>query len=330
MTTHDPDFLADYEALSKTAGLVDFSDRTLIEIAGDDRAQFLHNLCTNEIRKLPPGAGCETFLTNVQGKIVAHVLVFSGPDSLVLETVPEQADKILAHLDRYLIREKVELRNRSLHWSQWLLAGPNSESLLAGLTGGSCPHDLWASQKVQIDGHEVWLRRVDVAGPIGFLLDCRRTDADKLGEVLVQAGARRAGGQALEAKRIEAGFPFYGPDISDKNLPQELARDDRTISFTKGCYLGQETVARIDALGHVNQTLVGVRFAGPVAVSHDLELTAAGTVVGRVTSAALSPALHATLALAYVRRGSNQPGTRLESAEGPAEVVALPIAPASV
>jgi hypothetical protein len=327
MTIADKDFLTDYAALDSGAGLVDFGDRTLIEIAGDDRAKFLHNLCTNEIRKLAPGAGCEAFLTNVQGKIVAHVLVFSGPDSLVLETVPGQAEKILAHLDRYLIREKVELSNRSLDWSEWLLAGPTSESLLAGLTGDACPQTLWASRQTQIAGHEVWLRRVDLAGPVGFLLDCRRADAERLGETLVQAGARRVSPQAFEARRIEAGFPFYGPDISDKNLPQELARDSRAISFTKGCYLGQETVARIDALGHVNQTLVGVRFATGAVVSPGLELTAAGAAAGRVTSAAYSPLLQAPLALAYVRRGSNQPGTPLDSSVGPAEVVSLPIGP---
>ena len=146
--------------------------------------------------------------------------------------------------------------------------------------------------------------------------------------MLVQAGARRAGPQAFEARRIEAGFPSYGPDISDKNLPQELARDARAISFTKGCYLGQETVARIDALGHVNQTLVGVRFENGASVSPGLELTVAGAAAGRVTSAAYSPLLQAPLALAYVRRGSNQPGTRLDSPVGPAEVVSLPIEPA--
>jgi folate-binding protein YgfZ len=330
VTTADKDFLADYQALQDGAGLVDFGDRTLIEIAGDDRAKFLHNLCTNEIRKLAPGAGCEAFLTNVQGKIVAHVLVFSGPDSLVLETVPGQAEKILAHLDRYLIREKVELSNRSLDWSEWLLAGPKSEPLLTGLTGEPCPQPLWQSQKTQIAGHEVLVRRVDLAGPVGFLLDCRRPDAETLGQMIARAGARRTGPQAFESRRIEAGFPSYGTDISDKNLPQELARDARAISFTKGCYLGQETVARIDALGHVNQTLVGVRFENGATVSPDVELTVAGAAAGRVTSAAYSPLLQAPLALAYVRRGSNQPGTRLDSPVGPAQVFSLPIEPTCV
>src|SRR5437660_1325413 len=109
-------WIEQYRALTCGAGLVDFSDRTQVELSGDDRVSFLHNFCTNDIRKLPAGAGCEAFITTVQGKILAHVVVFSGPDSLVLETVPGQAEQIVQHLDRYLIREKVTLRDRSEEW----------------------------------------------------------------------------------------------------------------------------------------------------------------------------------------------------------------------
>ena len=109
----DQDLAADYQALDVGAGLVDFGDRTLLELTGADRARFLHNLCTNEIRKLPAGAGCEAFLTNVQGKLLGHVLVFASDDGLLLETVPGQAERILSHLDRYLIREQVVLHDRS-------------------------------------------------------------------------------------------------------------------------------------------------------------------------------------------------------------------------
>ncbi len=327
-TTPDQAWLDDYAVLQSAAGLADWRDRTQIEIAGEDRNRFLHNLCTAEIRKLPAGAGCEAFLTNVQGKILAHGLFFSEPDALVLETVPGQSEKILAHLDRYLIREKVTLCDRSLDWAEWLLVGPAADQIVRTLTGAAPPDALLASLPARIETHEVWIRRVDFAGPSGLLIDCRRAAWQRVGELLVQGGARSIAAPAIEARRIEAGFPWYGPDISEKNLPQELARDQRAISFTKGCYLGQETVARIDALGHVNQTLVGVRFDNPAEVTAGLELSAGGSVVGRVTSATWSPLLARPLALAYVRRGSNRPGERLASAAGPAEVVTLPIADA--
>jgi hypothetical protein len=133
--------------------------------------------------------------------------------------------------------------------------------------------------------------------------------------------------QALEIARIEAGFPWFGVDLSDKNLPQEAARDRQAISFVKGCYIGQETVARIDALGHVNKTLVGVKFSGARVPDPGMELKAGEQSAGHVTSACFSPRLQAPLALAWVRRGNNEPGAAVDSPLGRAEVVSLPAAP---
>jgi folate-binding protein YgfZ len=126
--------------------------------------------------------------------------------------------------------------------------------------------------------------------------------------------------------RIEYGMPLYGRDITLENLPQEVNRNAQAISFTKGCYLGQETVARIDALGHVNRLLVVVKFAGERIPSPGDELQIEGKPVGQVTSAAFSPRVSKPLALAYVRTASAAPGTRLASPVGDAEVVALPLA----
>jgi folate-binding protein YgfZ len=153
-------------------------------------------------------------------------------------------------------------------------------------------------------------------------------DPSKVSDIvrgLVAEGFVVAGPKAFEAARIEAGMPVYGIDFNEENLPQEVGRDDRAISFTKGCYLGQETVARIDALGHVNQRLVGVRFFGSDLPAGGMELTREGRIVGAVTSAAFSPKLDAPIALAMVRREANSPGTRLASAIGECEVVALPL-----
>jgi folate-binding protein YgfZ len=326
MASTDSQFLTEYAALASGAGLVDFGDRTLVELTGADRARFLHNLCTNDILKLPLQAGCEAFLTNVQGKILAHVLVFAEPESLVLETVAAQGPAIVKHLDRYLVRERVTLADRSSDWAEWFLAGPAAPQVLESLCGRVVPQQLWTSAQAEIAGQAVCLRRVDIVGPIGFLVVAARAAAAAVGDALRAAGAASVGHAVFEAARIEAGFPLYGRDITDRNLPQEVARDDRTISFRKGCYLGQETVARIDALGHVNQLLVGLRFAGPDVVPAGLELSAAAAKVGYVTSAAISPLQQGSVALGYVRRGHQAPGTRLESSHGTAEVVSLPAA----
>lgn len=313
--------LAEYQALVDGAGLVDLGRRTQIELTGADRAQFLHNLCTNEIRKLLPGTGCEAFLTTVQGKTLAHVFVFVCPDSLVLDTVSDQSETILAHLDHYLVCEQVAFEDRTTQWSEVLLAGAHSESLLRGLAGGLPPPGRLAHGVAEVAGQRIFVRRVDVTGPQGFLLSGRDDDVAAVRRAMVEAGAMQCGSEAFEAARIERCFPIFGHDISAQNLPQEIGRDALAISFTKGCYLGQETVARIDALGHVNKLLVGLRFFGQQVPQAQTELLAEGLHVGSVTSAVYAPRLGAPVALGFVRPGHNAPGARLQSAVGEAEVV---------
>ena len=324
------DRIAPHRPLVSGAGLVDLPQRTQVELLGTDRASFLHNLCTNEIRKLAPGKGCEAFLTTVQGKTLAHGLLFAGPESLVIDTVPGQSEVILAHLDHYLVCEQVTLVDRTAEWSEFLLAGAESEALLGRLTDVSALTARLDNAQVTLAGKSVWLRRADLVGRLGYLISASVGELPAVRAALVEAGAVPCGQEDFEEARIEWGFPLFGVDITEKNLPQEIGRDALAISFVKGCYLGQETVARIDALGHVNKTLVGVRFAGSDVPPPASELLAEGEVAGghaagQITSAAYSPHLAAPLALAFVRRGSNGLGTRLSSAVGDAEVVALPI-----
>jgi hypothetical protein len=318
-------WLDEYRALTAAAGLVDLGHRTQIELAGADRASFLHNLSTNEIRKLAVGSGVEAFLTSVQGKTLAHGFVFAGETSLVFETVGGQSAAILKHLDHYLVCEQVELFDRSQEWSELLLAGPAAASLLASVCEGSLPQFRLAHCAASIAGQSVSVRRVEWTGPEGFLISGKRDAMAAVRTAFVAAGAVSCGEAAFTAARIEWGLPLFGSDITEANLPQEVGRDPLAISFTKGCYLGQETVARIDALGHVNKTLVGVRFHGTAVPPVGSPLSAGGQVVGQVRSSSFSPGLNAGLALGYVRRGSNQPGAALTSAVGQAEVVALPV-----
>jgi tRNA-modifying protein YgfZ len=325
MPTLSAEFETQYKALTGGVGLVDFSDRTQIEVTGADRAGFLHNLCSNAVRDLQPGQGCEAFLLNVKGHVVGHVLIFVSPNSIVLETAPDQAEKLLAHLERYLIREDVQLHDRSQQWGELLLAGAHVDVLFAD-RGWPMPEERLAHTAAQLAEQSAWLRRVDLVGPGGYLVACSREALDDILRLLLTAGAVRCGSEACETARIEQGTPWYGRDITEENLPQEIDRSQQAISFTKGCYLGQETVARIDALGHVNRLLRGVKFSGEKIPSAGSELMGGGKPAGHVTSACWSPALEAPLALALVRRECHEPGTKLESAIGPAEVVALPSA----
>ncbi|MEX0677297.1 MAG: glycine cleavage T C-terminal barrel domain-containing protein [Pirellulales bacterium] len=321
--THHPDWIAQYDALVSSAGLVELAERTQIELTGADRATFLHNLCTNDVRQLEVGAGCEAFLTSVQGKTLAHVFIFACPDSLVIDTVGGWSDTILKHLDHYLVSEQVTLADRSREWTDLVLAGPGAEPLWARLGDARLPPRLLSHAAVAVAGKRAFLRRIDMTSPGGFLISAAREDGPAIAAALVAAGAVQCGDAAFEAARIERGFPFFGRDISDKNLPQEVGRDQSAISFVKGCYLGQETVARIDALGHVNKRLSGLWFKGAAVPEPGTELLSGERVVGQVTSASYSPRLQAPLALGYVRTGSHAPGTRLTSALGDAEVVPL-------
>jgi tRNA-modifying protein YgfZ len=310
-----PKPLADqYQALTQAWGLMDVSNRTRIELTGEDRASFLNGFCTNDIRRLEPGHGCEAFLTNVKGKTIGHVFVFCGPQSLIIETVPDQADAILAHLDRYLIREDVRMNDRTADWGELLVAGPQA--------GVSLSRWLEADLDQRIR-EQAWLSlyRIKSGGEDAYLALMPCADLSRRIDQLTSQGAELCSDAALDILRIEAGWPQFGKDITDANLPQEVNRDALAISFTKGCYLGQETVARLDALGHVNRLLVSVRWLGSTIPAAGEQLEADGQPVGMVTSAVWSPRWSAPLALAYVRTTYHHEGTPLQSAAGPAVVV---------
>lgn len=317
----NPETLEQYSALTCGTGLVDVSDRTQVRITGADRVKFLHGFCTNDIKRLPAGTGCEAFLTNVKGRVVGHVFVFCGEHDLILETSPGQADAIIRHLDRYVIRDDVQFDDLQARVAELFVAGPRAEAALAGLIGAAMPAEKLAHQTGDVSGIPIAVRRVPLAAVPAFLLSYPTERHAELQRRLVQAVIRPCGAEVFDIVRVEAGFPWYGRDIHEDCLPQEVNRDAQAISFTKGCYLGQETVARIDALGHVNRKLAGVRWYGSEMLQSGEELTVGGQSIGRVTSAVWSPRTRTVLALAYLRQGFGLPGARLETASGMAEVV---------
>lgn len=311
----------EYQALTTGAGLVDFRGRSRIELTGADSASFLQGFCTNEVKRLQPGQGCEAFITSVQGKILGHVIISREAERIVLETVAGGAERLIPHLDRYIIREQVVVTDRSQDWGELLLGGAASGSLLSDHFQVTPPQSVWASVSASIDGHSITVQRADplLAGP-GFLLRAATEDLAAVELALVAAGAVRCSEATFDTVRIEAGWPLYGRDITDENLPQEVDRDVQAISYTKGCYLGQETVARIDALGHVNRKLRSLKFAPDAVPTVGLPVIAGEKPVGEITSVTVSARFNAPLALGYVRRGHNEPGTRLTSAQGEAIV----------
>ena len=300
------ELLAQHAALTQSVGIADLTGRTLLEIRGADRANFLHAFCTNNVKALQTGQSCEAFVTSPQGKTLGHVLVLCEADRLLLDTSPGQAKPLIDHFDRYVISEDVQFVDRTAETGVLLVAGARAAELLPIAGQQRAARVPYVS-----NGWFFWVAAADVQAMIGKL---------------EQAGALLCGPEAVEAARIEAGFPLFALDITEDNLPQEVGRDAEAISFTKGCYLGQETVARIDALGHVNKKLVGLKFAGDGVPEIGTPLLAGDKQVGSVTSSAWSPRLSAPLALAYIRTPHARAGSQLASPLGPAEVVALPLA----
>jgi len=339
---HFGDALAEYNAARSAAVLVDQSPRGKIEVSGADSARFLHNLTTNDILHLSPGSGCEAFLTTTKAKVIAYLLIYHhtatggtgvspvNPPGFSLDVAPGAADKVIQYLDRYLISEQVEFANPTAAFAQIHIAGPQATAILEHVFAGErLPVQPLQHTPVRFAGKEQnWIRRHDAFGLPGFDLVCPAEQAASIWQRLIQAGARPAGREACEMLRIEAGLPREGADIDENTFAPEVGRIAETISYTKGCYLGQESIVMARDRGQVNRTLVGVRLPdGPV--PPDSRLFDGDKEIGRVTSSVQSPRLGMGLGLAYVRRGHQEPGTQLQvdaaGKRAPAEVVKLPL-----
>jgi folate-binding protein YgfZ len=334
MMTEAASFEQQYDALRSGCGLVELAGWSSVTISGRDRQTFLHNFCTNDVKRLVPGTSCEAFVTDVRGKTIGHVLITCRDDELVLVGTPGQAPGLVAHFDRYVIREDVVLRDTTSELAYIAVGGNATLDTLARLDsnmhdGGSFAHRsdnfdaTLAGVAVRVIAWH-WLGKCKNSR-LACLLEMASGNTRELTQAITAAGAVACDEAAFTAMRIEAGLPVFGVDFDDRNLPQEIGRDERAISLTKGCYLGQETVARIDALGHVNQQLVGVQFSDPRVPSAGTELSFSGKKVGQVRSATLSPQLGSPLALAMIRREWTAPGSRLESPVGACQVVSLPL-----
>lgn len=303
----------EYQSAHETAALFDLSNRDQVELKGNDRAKFLHNFCTNDIKNLQPDQGCEAFLTNVQSRILGHIFVFNNGDSLWIDTAPGTSDAIIKHLDRYIILEDAYFEMRTPEFGNLYLTGPKSTEIL--MQSGIEVESLAVNQQLQVKNSDSQLtvRRVDWLDQPGYLCCLQYVKIADFWSSLIEAGATPAGQDTFDALRIESLFPIYGVDLSEENLAQEANRTERAISFKKGCYLGQEPIARIDSLGHVNRELrsIGMVQAWIPPVRTKVMSGEPDKVqeVGTITSSARSFGKYPAVAMALIRRDSNQPGT---------------------
>jgi tRNA-modifying protein YgfZ len=313
-----------YRSANERAGWFDRSARIRLQIVGPDRAKFLHNLTTNDVKRLAEGSGQESFVTSPQGKTLAYLTLLATGDSILLRTEAGSLEALRPHLDKYGVFDDVTIEDVSSATFEVHVAGPESGSILEGQGMALPPEGALRHREAELAGISVRVVRESPTGRPGFTLIGPREAADSVKERLVTSGVIAIDGATFDALRVEAGTPLSGQDVTLSNLPQEVGRDSRAINFVKGCYLGQETVARLDALGHVNRIFKGLRFEGPTLPPLGSTLTFEGKAVGSITSAAFSPGWEAPVALAYVRVAQADAGTRLVLAiEGVGELLAL-------
>jgi folate-binding protein YgfZ len=331
-----PDHFGDPEGEYRTAltdaVLFDASSDGHIEVTGPEAARFLHNLTTNDIVGLAPGAGCEVFLATHKARAIAYGRVYRLPEAnqptFWLEVGPARGPVIFRHLDRHLISEQLELADRSAEAGSLYVAGPGAAAVLAAAgcnAEGLTP--LFGVLTFHPDGVALQLRRKDVLGIPGYTLVAPRPMLAEWWRRLTTAGARPAGRRVYEILRVEAGAPVFGTDIDEERFVVEVGRGAAAISTNKGCYLGQEPIVMARDRGQVNRLLLGVKIADGSPPPHGAKLFQDAAEVGAITTSVVSPR-RGVIGLAYIRRGHQTPGTLLqvETADGKrsAEVSSLP------
>lgn len=304
----------EYRTLRVGAGLIDYSSQAQVELRGADRAAFLHHLLTNDITRLAPGAGCRAALLTAAAKLVADLLVVADRDTHRLWCDAGRAAVVAETLERYRFSEQVSIAN--LERAQALLAveGPAALQILDGLLGAPLPlPHAGTHTTVSLDGLPLSVMRHSLLGGTGVLCWCPAEDAPAVWALLRARGAplglRPVGWEALNVARIEAGVPWFGLDMDESNLLPETGLEAVTVSETKGCYLGQEIIARLVTYGSVSQKLVGLLLEGGSVPSPGDQILRDGEPVGRVTSACWSPSLNRLVGMGYVKRGTYESGT---------------------
>jgi len=324
---------SEHTALRRGAGILDLGGRGLLRLGGADRAQFLNNLVTNDILALRPGQGCQALKVSLQGRMEAALRVLCLEDALWCDVDAGVMESLVPALGRRILRDDVRLEDVRGAWTIVSLQGPGAADVLArlGVDVAAAPA-LHRHAPVDIAGVAGRLVGSDHTGDGGFDLWVPRPEGERVRAALRVAGAVRVGAATHNVRRVEAGIPWQGAEITPEHFPQEAGLDDGWISYTKGCYLGQETVARLHHLGHVNRHLRGVVFeaTGAAAALPDpgAKLVAADKEVGEITSVVHSIALARPIALAYVRHGFDAATVDGgDAAAVAAHVVPLPFTP---
>jgi folate-binding protein YgfZ len=305
----------EYRALIEGCGLLDRSERGKLALTGFGAKEFLAGQVTNDTEALTAGAGCYAAFLTPKGKMLGDMRVLDVGDELLLDTERVALQSLFDMIRRFKIGYDVQLHKRTVERGLLSLIGPGAARIAGAERLPASEH---ANAAVEIEGIAAIAARTDT----GVDLLCDAADTDELTRALRDRGAAPASEDAAEILRVEHGRPRYGIDLDETVIPQEAGLNERAVSFTKGCYVGQETVARLYYRGKPNRHLRGLRMSAPA--EPGAELRVGERVVGHLTSAVRSPA-HGPIGLALVRREA-EPGASVSVGEhgAGAEVVELP------
>ncbi len=313
---------SEYLAITGNAGILSLPDFGVICIEGPDREAWLHRLTTANLQPLPAGAGTYAFLLNASAHVVADFVLLKLADALWLYSSHSAIDKLETHLRRAIFREHLTLTNLSFHRKLISLQGPNAEQILVACLGDLPSLQPLAFIRRDWNGSSVFLIRNARTAAGGFDVLLPADAVEPFQTLAVERGAVPVGPDALNVARVEAGIPWYGSDYDESILAPE-ARLDRFIPENKGCYTGQEVIARIRNRGHVNRLLVQLEVQTDSVPERGALILSEGNEVGWITSAVWSYRIEAPVALGYLRRNLVEPGTRVQVSWGQAHADAI-------
>jgi folate-binding protein YgfZ len=313
--------------LTGGAALVEKTTGRLL-VRGADRRAYLQGLLTNDIAALVPGTGCYAAMLTAQGRMITDMRVLELGDAILLDLPASTAAPVKDHLERFVFSEDVQIEDVTGGRAELGVYGLRARDVLSAVPAdGGLPADLHASTRLRIAGVDAVAVAGADAGVAGYDVIVDRADAEPVRLALQRAGAVPASAADVETVRVERGVPLFGADMDSETIPLEAGIEDRAISRSKGCYVGQEVIVRVQDRGHgrVARRLAGLTFDALAPIPSSATIVRAGDrEIGRVTSAVWSPALARPIALAYVHRDFAEAGTHVTVAGADAVVAALP------
>ena len=322
--------MKEHEAARHRAALADVSAWGKLIFKGPDCKKFLHGLLTNDIQSLRPGCGLPTCVLTPKGKLIADFALYDLGGELLSVQFPQATAGIASALSKPLILSQTTMEDVTHPWAAFLIIGSETPHILKEVLNVPQALDPYACARLGWKGESLILLSFPALSPEGILLLADANKSEKLQSNLLEKGSplglERMGPDTFETLRIEAGVPVVGLDTDEDTLPLELPLD-HAISFTKGCYMGQETTARIKNFGHVNRKWVGFKIHGETRLPAEIFLN--GKSIGKITSVAQSPRLNSVLGLGFIRSEHAVAGTqvllRSDGVDLPAEVVGVPL-----